>query len=288
MNLLKAHENGKSVQKVLEYFPTLEAANLYYEKGNPKDRNGKRHSAFSEKKIEEKLKRLNSLRPLPETAVKKLKEKFEVDMTYNSNAIEGNRLTLRETWLVLRRGVTIGGKSLQEHLEAKNHLEAIQHLDTLVDAKHKISREDLLELHKLVMEKIDESIAGKYRQHQVYIEGAVHVPPPAEKVAELMKEVNKMMNKNERDIEIVKTAARIHHRLTWIHPFTDGNGMVSRLLLNLKLMRGGFPPIVLLKTQRRSYYTALEKADAGDLYPITTFIANNVENALDLWLSAIG
>ena len=97
-----------------------------------------------------------------------------------------------------------------------------------------------------------------------------------------------MMNKNERDIEIVKTAARIHHRLTWIHPFTDGNGRVSRLLLNLKLMRGGFPPIVLLKTQRRSYYTALEKADAGDLYPITTFIANNVENALDLWLSAIG
>ena len=70
---------------------------------------------------------------------------------------------------------------MQEHLEAKNHLEAIQHLDTLVDAKHKISREDLLELHKLVMEKIDESIAGKYRQHQVYIEGAVHVPPPAEK-----------------------------------------------------------------------------------------------------------
>ncbi|MEW5996968.1 MAG: Fic family protein [Candidatus Micrarchaeota archaeon] len=280
-------ENGKVVQKVIQYFPTLEAANLYCEKkGIRKIEKEKTVPPSLESRLEEKLKKLNSLRPLPKTALAKLKEKFEVDMTYNSNAIEGNRLTLRETWLVLRKGITIGGKSIQEHLEAKNHLEAIHLLFQLADAKRKITEQDILDLHRLVMSKIDDSIAGKYRAQQVYIEGAAHVPPPPNKVRELIGQVIGEMNKPGKGMETVKSASRIHHLIAWIHPFVDGNGRVARLLLNLKLMRGGFPPVVLLKTERRSYYSALEKADDGDLYPITTMIANSVGRSLDIWLGA--
>jgi Fic family protein len=219
--------------------------------------------------------------------VKKLREKFEVDLTYNSNAIEGNRLTLRETYLVIRKGITISGKSIEEHLEAKNHLEALEFLENLLVRKKNISEEDILELHRLVMAKVDEEIAGKYRSQQVYIEGAVIIPPSPKKVPQLMKDVIKEINKKTKGIESIKSASRVHHLITQIHPFTDGNGRISRLLLNLKLMRSGFPPIVLKRTKRKSYYSALEKADLGDLYPITTLIANEVENSLDLWLSAI-
>ena len=282
-------EGERVVQKVITYFPTLEAANLYCEKKGIRKLEKKNVIPPSiESRILDKFGKLNKLRPLPETAVKKLKEKFEVDMTYNSNAIEGNRLTLRETWLVLRKGITIGGKSLAEHLEAKNHLEAINHLYELVDTKRKITEKDVLELHKLVMTKVDESIAGKYRTQQVYIEGAAHLPPPANKVRQLMKKVIAEMNRKDAGIDAIKSASRIHHLVAWIHPFVDGNGRMARLLLNLKLMRSGFPPIVMKKTERRSYYTALEKADDGDLYPITTMIANSEEQALDLWLSATG
>ncbi len=281
-------EGGKVMQKVLVYFPTLEEANLYCEKkGIQKIETVNVIPPSLEARIKAKLKELNSSRPLPETALRKLKEKFEVDMTYNSNAIEGNRLTLRETWLVLRKGMTIGGKSVEEHLEAKNHLEAVHLLFELVDAKRPISEADLLELHKLVMSKIDESIAGKYRSQQVYIEGAAHVPPKAGEVPHLMKEVIGMLNGHEKETGAIAAASKIHHKVAWVHPFTDGNGRVARLLLNLRLMRSGFPPVVLEKAKRRAYYSALEKADAGDLYPITAFIASAVESSLDIWLSAV-
>jgi Fic family protein len=281
-------ENGKVVQKIIEYFPTLEAANLFCERKGIRKIEAKNTIPPSlEVRISEKSRKLDSLRPLPETALRKLMEKFEVDMTYNSNAIEGNRLTLRETFLVLRKGMTVSGKSLEEHLEAKNHLEALKHLYQLVWNK-RFTENDLMELHRLVMSKVDESIAGKYRDRQVYIEGAVHLPPPAAKVPGLMKEVVLEMNGKEKGIGAIKSASKIHHLVAWIHPFVDGNGRVARLLLNLRLMRSGFPPIVLMKTKRRAYYSALEKADDGDFYPITTFIASEVERALDLWLTASG
>lgn len=281
-------EKGKVVQKIIEYFPTLEAANLFCErKGIRKFESKYVIPPALESRIDAKFLKLNSLRPLPETAVRKLKEKFEVDMTYNSNAIEGNRLSLRETYLVLRRGITISGKSLEEHLEAKNHLEALEYTYKLIDSKKRFSEKDILELHRMVMSKIDESIAGRYRNQQVFIEGAVHLPPPPEKVPGLMEGVVREINKKSKGLGTIKAASVVHHLITWIHPFTDGNGRMARLLLNLILMRGGFPPIVLHRTKRKSYYAALEKADDGDLYPITTLIANEAERSLDLWLSAL-
>lgn len=288
--LVESHwEDGKSVQRIIEYFPTLEAANLFCEKKGIRKLETKNVIAPSlESRISEKLAKLNSLRPLSETALRKLQEKFEVDMTYNSNAIEGNRLTLRETWLVLRKGVTISGKSLEEHLEAKNHLEALKHLFDLVKSESKLGEEDILELHRMVLSKVDESIAGKYRTMQVYIEGAVHLPPPASKVPKLMKTILEEINRKTAGVAAIKSASKVHHLITWVHPFTDGNGRMARLLLNLKLMRSRFPPIVLKKEKRKSYYSALEMADDGDLYPITMLIAGEVESSLDIWLGAVG
>lgn len=281
-------EDGKTVQKILKYFPDLESANLYCEKkGIQKFETENVLSPVLETRIIKKLDTLNSLRPLPQTTLKNLKDKFEIDMTYNSNAIEGNKLTLRETFLVVRKGITIGGKSLEEHLEAKNHVDAIRFLYELTDKKRRITEEDILTVHHLVLEKIDLGFAGKYRNQQVYIEGAVHVPPPAREVPKLMQRVIKQLNSNEEKEKAIISASKVHYLITFIHPFIDGNGRVARLLLNLRLMRAGFPPIVLKKTQRKSYYGALEKADDGDFYPITTLIAKDIESALDLYLSTV-
>lgn len=281
-------EEGKPKQRIIEYFPSLEAANLYCEKkGIRKFETKYLFSPELEKRLEEKLARLNKARPLPETALKNLKEKFEIDMTYNSNAIEGNRLTLRETWLVIRKGITIGGKSLEEHLEAKNHVEALHFLYALVDLKKTISGQDLLELHRLILDKIYPEFAGRYRTMQVYIEGSAHVPPPAKEVPRLMEGVIRELGSKDQKTKAVISASKVHYLLTKIHPFADGNGRLARLLLNLRLMRSGFPPTILRKTERRAYYAALEKADDGDLYPITTLIANDVVRALDLYLSVI-
>lgn len=280
-------ENGKSVQKIVQYFSTLEAANLYCEKkGIRKFETKYVISPELEKRLIEKLDKLNSLRPLSQQTLKNLKDKFEIDMTYNSNAIEGNKLSLRETFLVVRKGMTIGGKSLEEHLEAKNHVEALEFLYGLVDSKKTITEEDVLQIHKFVLEKIDNEYAGRYRDRQVYIEGAIHVPPPAKKVKDLMKKVIVELNNKDKKTKAIISASKIHYMITYIHPFIDGNGRVARLLLNLRLMRARFPPAVLRKTQRNSYYSALEKADENDFYPITTIIAKEIETALDLYLSA--
>lgn len=281
-------EDGKVKQHIIEYFPTLEAANLFCEKrGIRKIEKTYLIPPLLEKQLSKKLKELNSYRPLPETALKNLRDKFEIDVTYNSNAIEGNRLTLRETWLVVRKGMTIGGKTIEEHLEAKNHVEALQFLFELVEGKGKITEANVLRLHKLILDKLNPQWAGKYRETQVYISGAKHVPPAALQVPQLMKQLIKILNDKQNGTKAIVSASMVHHKLANIHPFVDGNGRLARLLLNLRLMQSGFPPIVLEKIQRNSYYSALEKADDGDLYPITTMIAKNVEKMLDMYLSAV-
>jgi len=274
---------GKVKQEVLKYFSSLSEATEYCEKHGLKPPKCELIERPIASRITEKLERLNSLRPLPQSTLESLREKLEVEMTYHSNAIEGNRLTLRETWLVLKRGVTIGGKSVEEHLEATNHLEAILLLEALARSRQSVSEADVLKLHAVILDKI-RSDAGQYRRGRVFIAGAKHVPPSPKLVPELMKEVLQELNSSSKGIDAVISAARLHHRLAWIHPFTDGNGRLARLLTNLRLMRAGFPPIILKKPERRAYYSTLEKADAGDLVPLTMFMAKHVEEALDLYL----
>jgi len=282
-------EGGKVKQNVLQYFPSAAEAADYAKKAGIEfsASNGSWIDESLTKEIETKLERLNKLRPLPSDAVKRLRDKFEVDMTYHSNAIEGNRLTLRETWLVLRKGMTIRGKSMNEHLEATNHAEAIVLLEKMADGKKELTEMDVLNLHAVILDKISPQDAGFYRHEQVFIGGSKIVLPNWKKVPELMKSVYSELNTKSKGIAAIQSAVKIHHDTVRIHPFVDGNGRLARLLMNLRLMRAGFPPTILRREERRAYYSALEKADKGDFRAVSMLVTKDVEQALDLYLGAV-
>ena len=165
-------------------------------------------------RIDEKLKKLNRFRPLPVSAVKKLKEQFEIEMTYNSNAIEGNSLTLKETYLVVNGGLTIKGKPLKDHLEAKNHQEALEYLYDFVEKgkKNTFSENLIRSLNQIVQQNIDKEWAGRYRNSGVIIGGATHRPPEAFEVPKMMKELIKWYSVNNK-LHMVELSSIIHHKL---------------------------------------------------------------------------
>lgn len=237
------------------------------------------------KRLDEKLAKLSELRPLNAAQVQKLREQLEIEMTYNSNAIEGNSLTLRETWLVLHEGMTIKGKPLKDHLEARDHKEALDVLYVLVSGKRcTISEQLIRQLHRLVVQETQREWAGRYRDGAVMIGGAQHVPPNAKDVPRQMKDLITWFRKHERASHTVELAAELHHRLATIHPFFDGNGRTARLVMNVVLMRKGFPLAIMLKNDRKKYYSVLQKADGGDRAPLLLFVAQAVERTLDLYV----
>ncbi len=241
-------------------------------------------------RIENKLKIVKKHRPLSSTIVNKLKEQFAIEMTYNSNAIEGNRLSLKETYLVIEEGITVKGKSLKEHLEAKNHFEAINFLYDLSehDKKHTISEQLIRSLQQLIVKESDPSIAGSYRTGSVMISGSKHHPPDANEISFLMRDLIKWAQKNAALIHIIELAAIFHHKIVHIHPFFDGNGRTARLAMNLLLMQQGYPLVIILKNDRKKYYDVLEKADAGKKEHLIKFIAQAIEKSLNIYLKAIG
>ena len=242
-------------------------------------------------KIQHKKERLDAHRPLPESAVRKLRDELRLLHTYHSNAIEGNTLTLQETKLVLEEGITIGGKSLREHLEATNLAEAYDLIESIAKEKREIDHTTIQQIHEVVVRgiKVD---AGKYRVHNVRITGATKTPPDFSKVTRMMDDLIAFLNLNLQDKEKkehpVKTAAFMHHKLVEIHPFTDGNGRVARLLTNLFLVKEGYPPIVLRKEERGKYYRFLRLVDGGNLEPFANFIAKSVDESLTLYLAIFG
>ena len=247
------------------------------------------------KRLDEKLAKLNKLRPLSAAQVQKLREQLEIEMTYNSNAIEGNSLTLRETWLVLNEGMTIKGKPLKDHLEAKDHKEALDFLYEIVSPLRQgyegqagkrctISEHMIRQLHQLVVKETEREWAGKYRNGAVIIGGAKHVPPDALDVPQQMANLMQWLKRNEKKIHTIELSAVLHHKIAAIHPFFDGNGRTARLVMNVLLMQKGFPLAIILKNDRKKYYDVLQKADDGDAAPITLFIAQAVERTLDLYL----
>ena len=238
-----------------------------------------------QKRLDDKLKQLNALRPLNKSQVQKLQEQLEIEMTYNSNAIEGNSLTLRETWLVLHEGITIKGKPLKDHLEAKDHKEALEFLYELVSGKRGTVSEHLVrQLHQLVVQETEKEYAGKYRDAAVIIGGAKHTPPDAIDVPRLMRELMAWFKKNERKLHPVVLSALLHHKLVAVHPFFDGNGRTSRLVMNVSLMRRGFPLAIILKADRKKYYSVLQKADDENVEQLVLFVAQAVERSLDLYI----
>lgn len=234
-------------------------------------------------KIQEKKNRLDKLRPLSKDAVKKLLQDIRLRHTYHSDAIEGNTLTLQETKLVLEEGVTIGGKPLKDHIEARNDAEAFDLMISFVNSNVSITQDVIQRIHELVTKGLLED-AGKYRTTNVRIAGSSTTPPDFSKIVKLMDEFIK--DTKGLKIHPLKKAAFIHYELVRIHPFVDGNGRVARLLTNLYLMEQGYPPIILKKTERQFYYKALNKANKGDLSLFADFIAKAVHESLMFYLSS--
>jgi len=242
-----------------------------------------------QKRIDEKLALLNSFRPLPVSAVKKLKEQFEIEMTYNSNAIEGNSLTLKETYLVINEGLTIKGKPLKDHLEAKNHQEALEYLYDIIDSnkKNTFSENLIRSLNQIVQQNIDKEWAGRYRNSAVIIGGADHRPPEALEIPKMMNNLIDWVGDNKKKMHPVELASILHHKLVYIHPFFDGNGRTSRLAMNIILMQVGFPLVIVMKNDRKRYYKTLSLADKGDYALFVNFIGRAVERTLDIYLKIL-
>lgn len=237
-------------------------------------------------RLTQKKTQLDALRPLPTAAVNRLNEQLTLEWIYNSNAIEGNTLTLRETQLILETGLTIGGKSLREHLEVVNHQQAIEYVETLVTAAEPITPFHVRQIHRLVLTRIDDDNAGQYRTLPVRIAGSAHQPPDAWTVSQLMDDWGDWLNGPAQALHPIERAALTHHRLVAIHPFLDGNGRTARLVMNLLLLREGYPPTVILRVNRRQYYRVLAQADAGREIPLVNFIGRAVERSLTLYLEA--
>lgn len=237
-------------------------------------------------RLEHKKSQLDQLRPLPKAAIARLRGQIMAEWIYNSNAIEGSTLTLRETQLILDTGLTIGGKSLREHLEVINHRDAIEYVESLVGQDVLLSAYHVRQIHKLVLMRIDDENAGQYRRTQVRIAGAQHIPPESWEVPQRMHDWEHWLNNTSLELPPVMLAAQAHHQLAAIHPFIDGNGRTARLVMNLILMRNGYPPTVIQRVNRRQYYQVLMQADAGKMDPFLNFVGKAVERGLTLYLEA--
>ena len=238
--------------------------------------------------LSDKKKILDAHRPLPNALAQNLDEWFRVELTFTSNAIEGNTLTRRETALVVEKGLTVGGKSLAEHLEATNHAHALDWVkDQITRKPQDLTENDILKIHNVILKGLDDENAGHYRNVPVRISGASVVLPNPAKVPDLMTEMQTWLNESAK-MHAVEFAAEAHYRLVTIHPFVDGNGRTARLLMNLILMMLGYPPAIIRKRDRLAYIGALEKAQLGgskdDYFKL---IMKAVERSLDIYLKAL-
>jgi Fic family protein len=238
-------------------------------------------------RLYKKKQELQNCRPLPNIALNKIRESLSIEWTYNSNSIEGNTLSLRETQMVLQEGITIKGKSLREHFETHNHDKAIDYLYSIVNNDYVLRSIDILSIHNLVLRSIEDDFAGRIRNGGVRISGANFVPPNANKVSDYLDELIDFVNTNPLQLNDVELAAVFHHKLVWIHPFFDGNGRTVRLCMNLLLMRCGFPPAIILKNDRKKYYEALNQANNGNYQKLMLLMSQALERSLNIYLNAM-
>ncbi len=243
--------------------------------------------------LEERLKavdaekaKLDAARPLSPNTIASLRDKMILEWTYHSNAIEGNTLTLRETKVVLE-GITVGGKSLREHFEATNHRDAILYVEEIVTQKERSSEWQIKNLHGLILKGIDNDEAGRYRRENVAIAGASTTPPDFLHLDEEMRNLIAWLESAER-MHPIERAAELHTRFVKIHPFVDGNGRTGRLLLNLELMKAGYPPAVIRKEDRLTYYNALDEACVTGVYDsVTRLVTDAVQRTLEGYLAVL-
>jgi len=241
--------------------------------------------------IDQLKKELYAYRPLTTEQAKSLKTYFDIELTYNSNAIEGSTISLAETKIILLDGLTIGGKTTREHLEVINHKEAIDSIEEIAKKPTKeITRTELLNIHAIILRGIDTANAGKYRSVNVYViqsDDQKHRFPEPYLLPEHKDEFFKWLKETD-NLHPVIFASEAHYRLVSIHPFVDGNGRTSRLLMNLILNQHGCPPANIKMADRAKYMAAIEKAQRenakDDFYNL---IVDSVKESLEIYLKTI-
>lgn len=239
-------------------------------------------------KLQEKQKRYLAGKDLiPELTAESFERAFEISYTHNSTAIEGNTLTLVETKLVLEDGISVGGKDLREIYEQVNHQAAFRYVRKCIAEGKPLSEVVVKDIHQMLMEHI--LPGGIYRNVNVYISGAQHTPPEPAEMYHQIKAFYLDLEQKGRALDPIELAAWTHAEFVRIHPFQDGNGRTSRLIMNYQLLTAGFPAVDIAKEHRLEYFRALEAyAVDGDLTSFTEMIAALVEQRLDQYLEMIG
>ncbi|RSO20858.1 Fic family protein [Acinetobacter pittii] len=232
--------------------------------------------------------KLDQHRPLSSAIVKNLHEDLILRWTYHSNAIEGNTLTLLETKVVLE-GITVGGKALREHFEAINHRDAILYVEDIIKKQEPFSEWQIRNIHQLILKNIDDENAGRYRQQNVLISGATTNPPDHTLLNDKMAQFIDWYNQEADTLHPIERAAKVHADFVGIHPFVDGNGRTSRLLMNLELMKAGYPPSVITVENRLAYYEALDQWMAyGNSEPFNNLVAAVVLEGFKPYQTVLG
>lgn len=232
--------------------------------------------------IAAKKKRLDNLRPLSPTALARLEHYYDIELTYTSNAIEGNTLNAVETTLVIEKGITIGGKPIKDHLEALDHYDAIRYVRELARQIRPLTESDIRNLHRLVTQRSTPDIAGRYADLARYVrtETGRHMFPYPAEIPSLMSDFAAWMG---TESDTPETAFTAHRRLVNIHPFNDGNGRTARLLMNLILIRGGYPPIAVRPEDRLEYIGGLQQGAES----LNALLYQRLDATLDEYLSAL-
>ncbi len=243
------------------------------------------------KLLTEKKQRLDKHRPLPPELVKNLEDWFKVELTYSSNAIEGNTLSRIETAEVIERGVTtvISGKPLKDLLEAKNHAQSLEFIKELARARKRrqfISEMDIKAIHKIILTGIDDNSAGKYRRTEVFVRGSNAEFPLPKAVPYAMQEFTQWLQ-GQQETHPVRVAADAHFKFVSIHPFIDGNGRTARLLMNLILYLHDYPMAVIRNEDRAQYLATFDEArNKKNMRPFYDIVENAVEYSLDVYIRA--
>lgn len=223
---------------------------------------------------------------IPELTITSYEHAFEIEYTHNSTAIEGNTLSLMETKLVLEDKISVGGKSLREIYEQVNHQKAFHYIKDCIGNGHELDEKIIKDIHAILMENI--LVGGVYRNVDVYISGAQHTPPSPNEMYRQVKDFYADLIWKGRKMNLIELAAWTHAEFVRIHPFTDGNGRTSRLIMNYQLMKNGFVPVSIAKENRLDYFNALEAyAAEGDLTPFADMVAELEEQQLDHYLAMI-
>ena len=288
---LKVQLMAEKVVKIIEYTPraseilAVAESRVEYLRGGEREdtvpMSAEIKSELSE--VDQLMEEWNSYSILNQTQLKKMKEYFDVSYTYESNRIEGNTLTLQETAMVMNEGLTIGGKSMREHLEVVNHSEAIGFVRGLIEGKEKLTKRSVLEVHRLILKGIDKENAGVYRKLPVKISGSKHEPPQPFLLDKLMEDFFYHFRRFEGQLHLVILAAEMHERLVNIHSFIDGNGRTGRLLMNFILLSNGYTRANIKgdSSSRWAYYKALEDVQINnDPEPFHLLVISEVKCSL--------